>query len=409
MSIQDIANYVRQTPGNTNPSVITSMVKSEVGEYIEEASNEALRKLGIKTDRKETWLLPEQSFVMEPIMDGAEEGMFGSTFTPVGKTLPEELCFVINGVVYKSKKQTMEHNADTVGWYGNAAHFSPDDFEETSEPFFALLALDDNSFSGGIINPDTGSLEHAGTTHTFGIYILEESITPISGKYLPKGGVGYTEPGKSITWDGNTDGKVVILDTIVQMSTEPIDLYSIKSISYTTFNGESHTVDVQHEAVKIETGGLLQVLTIADEPSVFVCLEDHRNNIFEEYFLKGTYFVKLPTNYTSAIQCAETVHPINPKYLPGICLPIVKLTTDIPIVGNDVEFTETEGALLAAAVTSEVPIIISCTFDSKPLVAIFNYSIDTDGTIVLFTKVAAYTLQILGFDDGVWVGELIGA
>lgn len=47
MSIQDITNYVRQTPGNTNPSVIKSMVKSEIGEYVEEASNEALRKLGV--------------------------------------------------------------------------------------------------------------------------------------------------------------------------------------------------------------------------------------------------------------------------------------------------------------------------------------------------------------------------
>ena len=202
MSIQDIANYVKQTPGNTNPSVITSMVKSEVGEYVEEASNEALRKLGIKTDRKETWLLPEQSFVMLPIMDGAEEGVFGGTFTPVGETLPEELYFVINGVVYKSKKQMMEHNADTVGWYGNAALFSPDDFEESPEPFFAMLNIGDSSFVGGIINPDTGSLEHAGTTHTFGIYAYTENITPIDKKWLPGACLPvvtlYTKPGESM-------------------------------------------------------------------------------------------------------------------------------------------------------------------------------------------------------------------
>ena len=49
MSIQDIANYVRQTPGNTNPSVIKSMVKGEIGEYVEEAAiyakNEVVHEL----------------------------------------------------------------------------------------------------------------------------------------------------------------------------------------------------------------------------------------------------------------------------------------------------------------------------------------------------------------------------
>jgi hypothetical protein len=30
MSVKDIVKYVRQTPGNTNPSVIASMVESEI-------------------------------------------------------------------------------------------------------------------------------------------------------------------------------------------------------------------------------------------------------------------------------------------------------------------------------------------------------------------------------------------
>lgn len=32
MSIKDITNYVRQTPGNTNPNVIKSMIESEIQE-----------------------------------------------------------------------------------------------------------------------------------------------------------------------------------------------------------------------------------------------------------------------------------------------------------------------------------------------------------------------------------------
>lgn len=37
MSVQDIVKYVRQTPGNTNPSVIASMVNAEVSSTLEEA------------------------------------------------------------------------------------------------------------------------------------------------------------------------------------------------------------------------------------------------------------------------------------------------------------------------------------------------------------------------------------
>ena len=37
MSVQDIMKYVRQTPGNTNPSVIASMVNAEMNSTLEEA------------------------------------------------------------------------------------------------------------------------------------------------------------------------------------------------------------------------------------------------------------------------------------------------------------------------------------------------------------------------------------
>lgn len=50
MSLNDIVNYVRTTPGNTNPSVVRSMIEGQIGEYVEEASNQALQKLGVKEE-----------------------------------------------------------------------------------------------------------------------------------------------------------------------------------------------------------------------------------------------------------------------------------------------------------------------------------------------------------------------
>ena len=37
MSVKEIVEYVRQTPGNTNPSVIASMVNAEMNSTLEEA------------------------------------------------------------------------------------------------------------------------------------------------------------------------------------------------------------------------------------------------------------------------------------------------------------------------------------------------------------------------------------
>ena len=45
MSINEIMNYVRKTPGNTNPAVIKSMVESENSKYIEEAADKTIHKL----------------------------------------------------------------------------------------------------------------------------------------------------------------------------------------------------------------------------------------------------------------------------------------------------------------------------------------------------------------------------
>ena len=45
----------------------------------------------------------------------------------------------------------------------------------------------------------------------------------------------------------------------------------------------------------------------------------------------------------------ETIHPIDPKYLPGVCLPVVELNIDA-IIGEEVAFTDAENAALTACI-----------------------------------------------------------
>lgn len=49
------------------------------------------------------------------------------------------------------------------------------------------------------------------------------------------------------------------------------------------------------------------------------------------------------------------IHTIDPKYLPGVCLPVVELSTTIE---NDALLTDAENAALYAAAESKMPIII---------------------------------------------------
>ena len=62
-------------------------------------------------------------------------------------------------------------------------------------------------------------------------------------------------------------------------------------------------------------------------------------------------------SHTIAI-CQETIVPIDPKYLPGVCLPVVELSTAL---ANETALTDAESALLSTAFEGGAPVVIRCT------------------------------------------------
>lgn len=52
MSVEEIVKYVRQTPGNTNPSVVSSMVNAEMNSTLEEAKKYTDSKQLARTEKK---------------------------------------------------------------------------------------------------------------------------------------------------------------------------------------------------------------------------------------------------------------------------------------------------------------------------------------------------------------------
>lgn len=57
---------------------------------------------------------------------------------------------------------------------------------------------------------------------------------------------------------------------------------------------------------------------------------------------------------------AETIVPIDPKYLPGVCLPVVRLSTTFK---PSSQFTDEESKILTAAFEKNTPVVIMCNVD----------------------------------------------
>jgi hypothetical protein len=98
---------------------------------------------------------------------------------------------------------------------------------------------------------------------------------------------------------------------------------------------------------------------------------------------------------------AETIHPIDPKFLPGVCLPVVELTTQPTEEGATL--TDAENARMDAAAESETPIVVRFDYGGASF-AIQFYRVTAEGIpmycsdiVVLGTKVLATIVKEEGW------------
>ena len=170
MSIKDITNYVRQTPGNTNPNVVRSMVEAQVGEYVDEAVNEALRKLGINEGTSFVEVVPKTA--LEQWTDGSDGptvAMIPEMFEVGGIYRVETDSGVFTGVC---RRETVDGTEMHV--IGNAAFTGAVNSGES----FGAATL--------IYGTETTALLYdynKGTSMT--VSKQTETITPIKDDYLP--------------------------------------------------------------------------------------------------------------------------------------------------------------------------------------------------------------------------------
>ena len=184
MSIKDITNYVRQTPGNTNPSVIRSMVEGQIGECVEEASNEALRKLGIGTKNAPGVLKVGLEMCQAAVANGSaiEVPDLGTCIRILDRPITQD---EIKKVVLNIVGETETHERADL----NIASPSSDYYGVVAGGFIALLVANADTDVGVTVPKGTYAVYYNneyGTSYVVEIHgVLTETITPIKDDYLP--------------------------------------------------------------------------------------------------------------------------------------------------------------------------------------------------------------------------------
>lgn len=216
--------------------------------------------------------------------------------------------------------------------------------------------------------------------------------------------------GKVYTFNGDTSGKFAA-NNIVNISEDVPDLKNVTKIVLANSNGATAELLLSN-LVYMEQEGMVGILDPNDQSRMYVvslysCADGGP---------AGLYVRCADDGYVSRIEFAETIHPIDPKYLGGVCLPVVELTLEQ--VSNIVQagaagWIVASGYLfdaLEAAYNAGLPLIVGLPGESGILPAIasaaeydglFTYEFKfSDATILMnrltLEEISAWKIAVSG-------------
>ena len=230
MSVSDVMKYVRETPGNTNPAVIKSMVEAEQREFQIPALERVLSEAKAYSDSKGGYTEPGRTLWQGKLADigattessdrftgasivgkafGLEEGktytvtLDGGTYTGVCKSALGGICLYV----------------------GNPVIFGIDD---SGEPY--CIAEADDSGTGDWISAVCDF-----KSGTYATVATPETIVPIDQKYLPSSIIDLKSYGiEMASWVFNGGGKYTIDDA----GTFWTDIQKAKNTVYRVRSGD---------------------------------------------------------------------------------------------------------------------------------------------------------------------------
>lgn len=228
---------------------------------------------------------------------------------------------------------------------------------------------------------------------------INQAANKVMKRLTNSGQVGRTEPAKVFTFDGDTTGKETY-SNMVKVSDEILDLSQITKIAVYAVEADV-SEEMSTADLKLLEGDGCAFLMTPDGGVTFVA----SYSVKKDDFTPGIYVIATENAYVSRIEFSETIHPIDPKYLPGVCLPVVELSTTFK-AGS--QYTDEEGKILTAAFEKNTPVVIKCNADAGDLGTFENTALvwcpATSGNFQLFVaSFGGLILQILDLDSaGKW-------
>jgi plastocyanin len=213
-------------------------------------------------------------------------------------------------------------------------------------------------------------------------------------KLKKSGGVGYAETAQTVLLDGVFE----IPEVEGGLSGFECEYLELKAGDTVTvkWNGVQYTCVVFDIEGSIGFGNLAVMGADINtgEPFMFGNAVDEDGTSYGMFLTYEHGSVTVTVSITT-----ETIHPIDPKYLPGVCLPVVEFTTTL---GTNVTLTSAENEALTKVAVTASPVLIKANLDmgngnAMPVRAVFNYFAGAFGFSAM-----GYTFQFMPSDAGVW-------
>lgn len=238
------------------------------------------------------------------------------------------------------------------------------------------------------------------------------------------GGVGRTETQK-LTFDGEIDGKPVLTDMLddptnapvyVHISNTLVNAAGLKSLTLSGIDIHGNPFEQSYAAADLKVEPIADGLTII-RGSAFGELNSEAFDVWISSYPMdvglpaGTYVAYYGpegTNikmYVSSIE-TETIHQIDPKFIPGAVLPVVELETNISSTGEFVALTESESALLNEVAQQKLPIVVIYhPVDGATMaIPLFYADADETGVQIVYSDSSANPYIMLRKQSGAWTG-----
>ena len=174
---------------------------------------------------------------------------------------------------------------------------------------------------------------------------MEHETLVLANAYTDSQRLGYSEPGK-VLWD--TD--------LAPSPTQVGAVFAYKEGRIGLEPGKKYTFTIDSVTHEFECAVYEGLPHIGDEAAGIFCEE-----IGDDIDGWITQIAVYSGGAHATISTAETIHTIDPKYLPpsaGGGLPVIELTTVLDGSGEYVVLTDEEGAQLNAAMEQGMPIVI---------------------------------------------------